>query len=196
MEPDGLDTKTYSYYNILRLLKPILGGTLAHTLDAGLGLGVRREHLVDIAGLRACALLHFEKLLKSLDHTPGVATVLHQKVIATVIGLFLLLLRELCSGERFAESAELRLGKGCCHTAGRGHGILERACKQLLLESILAVTLHHVTYLMTDNTHQSVIVHNVHQRRKHSNAAVGTCESIHIDYLIHLEIQRYTVGIL
>lgn len=93
-------------FNILRFLKPVLGGTLAHTLDAGLGLGVRREHLVDIAGLRTCALLHFEKLLKSLDHTPGVAAVLHQEVIATVIGLFLLLLRELCPGERFAESAE------------------------------------------------------------------------------------------
>ena len=105
-----------------------------------------------------------EKFLKSLYHTPGVAAVGNEEIISAIVSLVLLFLREFGTRERFAQRAELRVGECGSLVACRCYHILGCAGEQLLLEGILAVMFHHVTYLMTDDTHQLVVSHNVHER--------------------------------
>ena len=52
-----------------------------------------------------------------------------------------------------------------------------------------------MSHLVTDDAQQLLVGHDVHQRREDADAAVGTSERVDIDDVIHLEVERYAVGI-
>ncbi len=51
----------------------------------------------------------------------------------------------------------------------------------------------HVAHLMAQHAHQFLVVHYIHDAAVHAYAAIGTGESIHLVFLIYLEIERHFV---
>ena len=49
---------------------------------------------------------------------------------------------------------------------------------------------------MADYTEQLIVGHYIHQRGENAHRTVGTCESVDIDYVVDLEVQRRAVHFL
>ena len=64
-----------------------------------------------------------------------------------------------------------------------------------VLKAFFAVVECDVSYFMSDNTEEFVVVHDVHKRGEYAHAAVGACESVYVNHEIYLEVQGYTVGV-
>lgn len=168
---------------------------LGHGFNAGFGVGVRGEHLGDVALLDVAATFHVLEFLEGHNHAPGVLTFGNKEVVAAVVGLFFLLLGVFGINEGTAEGAELRFGQGSGLAAGRGDGVFEGSAEELVLERFAGVALDYVTDFVADDAEELVVVHDIHQRGEDAHAAVGAGEGVDVNDFVNLEVQGDTVGV-
>ena len=93
-----------------------------------------------------------------------------------------------------ADIAQKRIGYRRPGAAARTDDIGRRTAQQRASPCLLAVPQSHMTYLMTDDTQQFVVIEHVHQSRKHTHTAVGTSESISLAGDVDLEIEFDAIG--
>ena len=78
-----------------RTLEAVGLTTLCHLVNTGLSLGCEENILDTYDDLPPFSPSILSELLESHHHAPGILALRHEKIIAAVVGLILLLLREL-----------------------------------------------------------------------------------------------------